>query len=85
MSADSGATDEAGWTNVYSSHVDKGRWSPDNGGELSIRWDSGKVSVYSGVPQQLAEQTLRSWSVGKALHAIKQGGYAHRYEGEGKK
>lgn len=80
-----GETDEAGWRDIYSSHVDNGMWRPDNGGELVIRWDSGKTSIYSGVSQQLAEQTLSSWSVGKALQQIKRGGFAHRYDGEGEK
>lgn len=47
---------------------------------LRVRWHNGKVSAYSGVPKQLADQVMQAPSVGKALHGLVRGQFAHRYE-----
>ena len=39
---------------VYSSHVSAVGYDSDTG-ELSVEWDTGKVSVYAGVPAEVAE------------------------------
>lgn len=63
---------------VHSSHVDKIGYSAETA-ELLVVWDSGKTSVYSGVPSALADEVLNSWSVGSALSARIKGQYEHRY------
>lgn len=63
---------------VYSSHV--ARIGHDaQSGELHVEWDTGKMSVYSGVPAAVAEQVQNAWSVGSALREHVKGVYSHRY------
>lgn len=63
---------------VYSSHVDQVGHDPQTN-ELHVKWDSGKTSVYSNVPAELAQSVVQSWSVGKALTAQVKGQFPHRY------
>jgi hypothetical protein len=63
---------------VFSSHVDRIGHDMQTG-ELHVVWDSGKTSVYSGVPADVADDVSQSWSVGSALTAKVKGKYAHRY------
>ena len=63
---------------VYSSHVDTVSYD-DETQELSVKWDTGKTSVYAGVPPDTASQVMNSWSVGTALHQAVKGKYEHRY------
>jgi len=64
---------------VFSSHINQIGHDPDTG-ELHVAWDSGKRSIYSGVPADVAQTVMRSWSVGKALTTkVKGGQYEHRY------
>ena len=65
---------------VYSSHVNQIGYDAETG-ELHVMWDTGKTSVYSGVPPEVADEVSNSWSVGKALTASIKGKYAHRYGG----
>jgi hypothetical protein len=63
---------------VYSSHVNRIGYDNETG-ELHVQWDSGKTSVYSGVPAQLADETMNSWSVGKSLSTSIKPTFPHRY------
>jgi hypothetical protein len=63
---------------VFSSHVSKAGYDAETG-EMHVQWDSGKTSVYSGVPSALADEVLNAWSVGAALAARIKGQYEHRY------
>ena len=65
---------------VFSSHVDKIGYDP-GASELVVTWDSGKTSIYTGVPAGVAENVMNSWSVGKALTETVKGQYGHRYAG----
>lgn len=71
---------------VYSSHVDTVSYD-DEKQELSVRWDTGKTSIYSGVPPYVANEVMNSWSVGKALHSLikNNDAYPHRYGPEAQK
>lgn len=60
---------------VYSSHVARIGYE---GGNLTVEWTTGKVSVYEGVPADLADEVMNAPSVGSALRGIK-GSYRHRY------
>lgn len=61
---------------VYSSHVNT---IGHDGTDLFVTWDSGKTSVYKGVPAKLASEVTSSWSVGKALAEQVKGKYDHEY------
>lgn len=63
---------------VFSSHVDRVGHDAQTG-ELFVQWDTGKTSVYTGVPADLAEDVMSSWSVGSALTTRIKGTFAHRY------
>jgi hypothetical protein len=63
---------------VYSSHVSKVGHDQETG-ELVVQWDNGKTSVYSGVPPDLADDVMNSWSVGSALTTRIKGAFPHRY------
>jgi KTSC domain len=67
------------WREIYSSSV--AAWDYDEPSQtLLIRWsDSGKTSAYEGVPAPLAEDTMKSYSVGTALRNNVMGVYKHRY------
>lgn len=64
------------WTSIYSSHVDSIAYE---NGDLLVKWDSGKVSRYKAVPQEVAETVMKSWSVGGALAEMIKGQYEHSY------
>jgi hypothetical protein len=63
---------------VYSSHVTAVGHDPEKQ-ELHVQWDTGKTSIYAGVPASLAEQVRTSASVGQALRDRVKGKYDHRY------
>lgn len=63
---------------VYSSNVSSIGYDPDTQ-ELSVTWSKGKRSIYSGVPEELAEQLVNAPSVGAMLNAEIKPYYAHRY------
>lgn len=63
---------------VYSSHVAKVGYDRETR-ELHVVWDSGKHSVYSGVPEALANDVMVDWSVGTALSEKIKPYYKHRY------
>lgn len=63
---------------VYSSNVSTIGYDPETK-ELSVTWTKGKQSIYSGVPEELAEQLVNAPSVGSMLNAEIKPYYAHRY------
>lgn len=63
---------------VYSSNVAEVGYD-DHTKELLITWMKGKRSIYSGVPEELAEQLVNAPSVGSMLNTEVKPFYAHRY------
>jgi hypothetical protein len=69
----------AAWEkDVYSSNVSTVGYDTDTK-ELSITWTKGKRSIYSGVPEELAEQLVNAPSVGSMLNSEVKPYYGHRY------
>lgn len=64
---------------VYSSNVNRMGFDPETG-ELRVEWSTGKVSVYSGVPEDTARKVMNSWSIGKAINEHIKGTFEHRYD-----
>lgn len=63
---------------VYSSNVSTVSYDPESK-ELIITWSKGKRSIYSGVPEELAEQLANAPSVGSMLNAEIKNYFPHRY------
>lgn len=64
---------------VYSSMVSEVGYDPDTQ-EMSITWaKSGKTSIYSGVPEDVAESCSRAPSVGQFINSEVKPFYSHRY------
>ena len=63
---------------VYSSNVSSVGYDSESK-ELIITWSKGKRSVYSNVPEELAEQLTNAPSVGSMLNSEIKPYYAHRY------
>jgi hypothetical protein len=63
---------------VYSSHVAEIGYDNDTG-ELLVTWQSGRVSAYAGVSEELALQVANAPSVGQALNAQVKNVFSHRY------
>ena len=66
------------WRSVFSSNVSQIGYDEETS-ELWVEWNSGKTSVYSGVPAKLATDTMNSWSVGSSLASDIKNKFAHRY------
>lgn len=47
--------------------------------EMVVTWKNGKISVYSGVPEDVAEQVANAPSVGQAMNQMVKTTYSHRY------
>jgi hypothetical protein len=62
---------------VYSTNVNAIGYDAENS-ELYVEWNSGKISIYSGVPEDVAESVKKAPSVGTAMRDIK-AEYRHRY------
>lgn len=64
---------------VFSSHVAAVGYDPA-AQELHVEWQTGKTSVYHGVPPEIGEpfNTGGHASIGAALKAVK-GSYKHQY------
>ena len=63
---------------VYSSNVSKIGYDPETK-DLIITWSKGKQSIYSNVPEELAEQLANAPSVGSMLNGEIKPYYSHRY------
>ena len=63
---------------VFSSHVSSVGYDAQ-AQELHVEWDSGKTSIYSGVPADVADECQKSWSVGGYLRDQIKGRFSHRY------
>lgn len=64
---------------VYSSNVNEIGYREEQH-EMTVAWSKGKVSVYSGVPEELALQVANAPSVGSILNSDIKPYYQHRYE-----
>lgn len=63
---------------VYSGMVDSVGYDAE-AGALYVMWNSGKKSIYEGVPPDVARSTMNAWSVGKALREGVISNFEHRY------
>jgi hypothetical protein len=64
--------------NVFSSMVSTVAW--EDNGDLIITWaKGGRRSVYSGVPEDVAEQLAHAPSVGQMINSDVKNVYPHRY------
>ena len=63
---------------VYSSNVSKVGYDPESK-ELSVTWSKGKRSIYSNVPEELAEQLANAPSVGSMVRTEIIPYFGHRY------
>lgn len=46
---------------------------------MYVKWRNGKISVYTGVPPDIAESVMSSPSIGQAVAAQIKGKYSHGY------
>jgi hypothetical protein len=63
---------------VFSSNVSEVGYDPETQ-ELHVRWQNGKLSIYSGVPADTADGVMNAASVGGALNDEIKGTFPHRY------
>ena len=63
---------------VFSSNVSTVGYDPETK-DLTITWTKGKRSIYSNVPEELAEQLANAPSVGSMLNSEIKPYYSHRY------
>ena len=63
---------------VFSSNVSTVGYDPETK-DLIITWTKGKRSIYSNVPEELAEQLANAPSVGSMLNSEIKPYYSHRY------
>ncbi len=63
---------------VYSDMVESVGYN-DETSELIVAWKKGKVSIYSGVPEELAVQLANAPSVGQMMNSEIKPNYPHRY------
>ncbi len=63
---------------VFSSHISQVGYDADVQ-ELYVRWDTGKVSVYQGVPADVAKDVTNSVSIGTAQRDQVKSVYPHMY------
>ena len=69
----------AEWSkDVYSSNVQSVGYNSETK-EMLITWTRGKRSIYSNVPEELAEQVANAPSVGSMLNAEIKNYFPHRY------
>lgn len=69
----------APWSkSVYSSNVSEVGYDPETK-ELAVTWTKGKRSIYSGVPEELAEQLVNAPSVGSMMRTEIIPYFSHRY------
>lgn len=66
---------------VYSSHIDEIGYD-ESSQELHVKWQNGKITVYMGVPPEVFAQVNASASIGKSLHELVRGKYAHGTKAE---
>ncbi len=63
---------------VFSSMVQEIAYD-DNAQEMIVTWKSGRTSVYSGVPEDVALGVANAPSVGQAMNSEIKPNYGHRY------
>ena len=70
------AEDDVTWTPVFSSWVAEIGYDSENN-RMLVKWAKGGMSAYDGVPEEIADQVAKSWSVGDALKTMIIGQYDH--------
>jgi KTSC domain len=67
------------WTqNVYSSMAQDISYDSETE-EMIVTWNSGRVSSYSGVPEETAQSAANAASVGEFINSEIKGKFSHRY------
>jgi KTSC domain len=67
------------WTkNVFSTMVQEIGYDSDKE-EMTVVWNNGRQSAYSGVPEDVALDVAHAASVGAAMNSMIKGQYGHRY------
>ena len=66
------------WVNSFSSNVDAVGYDATTR-ELYVTWTTGKTSIYSGVPADMASEAQRAYSVGNYIRENIKPQFAHRY------
>ena len=64
---------------VMSTNVKEIGYDYDKSALIVIWLNSGRISMYSDVPAKLAEDIMKSWSIGTALRDEIKPNFAHRY------
>lgn len=57
------------WTDVLSSRVQRVGYDAPQG-QLHVIWASGRESIYHDVPADVADDFVKSWSVGSAVNTM---------------
>jgi len=69
----------ASWSrSVFSTMVQEIAYDSDSQ-EMSVTWNSGRTSVYSDVPEDVALGVANAPSVGQAMNQEIKPNYGHRY------
>lgn len=64
---------------VFSSDIKSIGYDHEKSALIVVWLRSGRVSMYSDVPPKVAEDVIRSWSVGSAVRTEIKPFYAHKY------
>lgn len=68
------------WRDVHSDMVERIGYNFE-AAELFVKWRrGGRVSIYSDVPPDVANQAMTAWSIGDYLNESVKPVYSHRYE-----
>jgi hypothetical protein len=63
---------------VFSSNISEIGYDSE-AGEMIVTWNSGKVSAYADVPEDVADECSRAPSVGQFVNSQIKPFYGHRY------
>ena len=69
------------WRDVYSTRVERLGYDPETQ-EMYVEWKRGRVSVFEGVPDDVAHEASNAWSVGAFLRINIEPEYKQRYHDE---
>lgn len=68
------------WKDVHSDMVERVGYDSETQ-ELQVKWRrTGRVSIYSDVPPDVAQQAMTAWSIGEYLNESVKPVYSHRYQ-----
>lgn len=67
------------WKEVHSEQAEKVGYDAETL-ELFVKWRrGGRVSIYEGVPADIAREAAMAWSIGTFLNDSVKGVFPHRY------